>query len=130
MTTSAEEQGDIDSHHKRFWDAAAQGKLLIKRCTACGEHFFYPRPFCPFCSSEETEWVTSSGRGTLYSFSRMRRRGEVFMAPAFVTLEEGPTILTALVDGGEGAEIGQAVEVVFSSTPTHESTHFFRPASR
>ena len=31
-----------------FWDAAAEGRLLIKRCGACGEPHYYPRALCPF----------------------------------------------------------------------------------
>ena len=37
---------------KPFWDAAAQGKFLIKRCTACGEPHYFPRSVCPFCYSD------------------------------------------------------------------------------
>ena len=25
---------------KPFWDAAAEGRLLVKRCRDCGEHLF------------------------------------------------------------------------------------------
>ena len=28
-----------------FWDAAAEGRFLIKRCTACGKAHWYPRAF-------------------------------------------------------------------------------------
>ena len=31
-----------------FWEAAKQGKFLIKRCTACGEPHYFPRSICPF----------------------------------------------------------------------------------
>ena len=27
----------------QFWEAAKQGKFLIKRCTACGEPHYFPR---------------------------------------------------------------------------------------
>jgi hypothetical protein len=37
-----------------FWDAAAEGKLLIKKCNSCGEVHFYPRANCPFCFSGDT----------------------------------------------------------------------------
>ena len=40
-----------------FWDAAKQGRLLLRRCMACGEVHFYPRTICPFCFSDDTEWL-------------------------------------------------------------------------
>jgi len=96
-----------------FWDAAAQGKFLIGRCTACGKAHWYPRTTCPFCWSE-TEWVEASGRGTIYSYSVMRRAPEPYVV-AYVTLAEGPTMLTNLVDCDfDGLAIGQAVRLKFS----------------
>ena len=96
-----------------FWDAAAQGKFLIGRCTACGKAHWYPRTTCPFCWSE-TEWVEASGRGKIYSYSVMRRAPEPYVV-AYVTLAEGPTMLTNLVDCDFNAlAIGQAVRLKFS----------------
>ena len=46
---------------KRFWEAAAQGKLLLKKCRACGEAHYYPRALCPFCGSDRTDWQPASG---------------------------------------------------------------------
>ena len=34
---------------KPFWEAAKEGRFLIKRCTACGEAHWYPRIMCPYC---------------------------------------------------------------------------------
>jgi uncharacterized OB-fold protein len=50
---------------KPFWDAAKDGKFLIKRCTACGEPHWYPRTLCPFCHSTETRWEESPGEGVI-----------------------------------------------------------------
>jgi uncharacterized OB-fold protein len=58
---------------------------LIKTCRACGDRHYYPRPFCPFCGSDATEWQTAAGTGTLYSYSVMRR-AEIPYAIAYVTL--------------------------------------------
>ena len=58
-----------DIETQPFWDAARDGRLLIKRCAACGRAHFYPRPFCPFCWSERVEWEEASGRATLYTWS-------------------------------------------------------------
>ncbi len=99
-----------------FWDAATQGRLAIKRCTACGQAHHYPRAMCPFCGSDRTEWQTASGRGTVYSFSVMRRVPQPY-AIAYVTLEEGVTMMTNIVDADfDKIRVGQAVRVVFKPT--------------
>ena len=99
-----------------YWDACAAGKLLVKRCRACGEHHYYPRALCPFCFSDRTEWTEASGRGTIYSYSVMRRV-PVPYALAYVTLEEGPTMMTNIVDCDlDALRVGQAVKVVFKPT--------------
>ena len=97
-----------------FWDAAAQGRFLIRRCTACGKAHWYPRKTCPFCWGEKTAWVEASGRGTIYSYSVMRRAAEPYVV-AYVTLAEGPTMLTNLVDCDfDALAIGQEVRLKFS----------------
>jgi uncharacterized OB-fold protein len=108
-----------------YWQAAGEGRLLLKRCRACGEHHHYPRDVCPFCHSLDTEWVQAAGTGTVYSHSTMGDGNGVEDATytiAFVTLDEGPTVWTNLVPSeGEAANtplrgrwhIGQRVCVVF-----------------
>jgi uncharacterized protein len=111
-----------------FWDAAAQGKFLLRRCTACGRAHWYPRPICPFCFSAATEWVEASGRGTIYSYSVMRRAPEPYVI-AYVTLEEGPTMLTNLVDCDfDALAIGQAVKLKFSPSEGGPPVPTFTPA--
>ncbi|HVQ76479.1 MAG TPA: Zn-ribbon domain-containing OB-fold protein [Candidatus Binatia bacterium] len=99
-----------------FWDAAAEGELLIKTCAACGQAHHYPRALCPFCFSDRTEWRPASGRGTIYSYSVMRRV-PVPYAIAYVTLEEGISMMTNIVGCDlDAIRIGQAVRVVFAPT--------------
>ena len=99
-----------------FFDAAAQGRLMIKRCAACGQTHHYPRALCPFCASERTEWVPASGRGTIYSYSVMRRVPVPYVI-AYVTLEEGVTMMTNIVDCDlDGLHIGQSVTVTLKPT--------------
>jgi len=53
----------------RWWfEAAAAHRLLIQRCTACGELRHPPGPYCPRCRSAEWDTVEACGRGTVYSF--------------------------------------------------------------
>ncbi|HEV7914221.1 MAG TPA: Zn-ribbon domain-containing OB-fold protein, partial [Albitalea sp.] len=96
-----------------FWDAAVEGRLLVKRCTACGEHHHFPRSICPFCFSDKTEWRDASGRGTIYSYSVMRRVDVPYVI-AYVTLDEGVTVMTNIVGcDPDSVRIGQPVKVKF-----------------
>ena len=110
------------------WDAVAEGRLLIKECTSCGQPHYYPRSLCPFCGSDRTEWREASGKGTIYSFSVMRR-APVPYAIAYVTLEEGVTMMTNIVDCDlEAIRIGQEVRVVFRPSDGGPPLPMFAPA--
>jgi uncharacterized OB-fold protein len=118
----------ITAETRPYWEGAAAGQLLIKHCTACGEFHHYPRSICPFCGSDRTEWRQASGRGTVYSFSVMRRAAEPY-AIAYVTLEEGVTLMTNIVDCDlDQIRIGQAVRVVFKPSDGGPPVPMFAPA--
>jgi uncharacterized OB-fold protein len=91
-----------------FWEAASRKQLVVQRCEACGEHQFYPRPFCLSCYSEDVVWVEVSGRATVYSQTTVEMATPSYVV-ALVDLEEGPRLVTALE--GTRAEIGDAVEL-------------------
>ena len=113
---------------KPFWDAAAQGKLMIKRCTACGEPHYFPRSICPFCFSDRTVWEESSGEATIYSYSHMRKSASGPYVIAYVTLKEGPSLQTNIVDcEPDKLKIGQKVKVVWKPTEG-APLPFFTPA--
>jgi uncharacterized protein len=110
-----------------YWEAAARGKLLLKRCAACGEYHFYPRALCPFCFSDRTEWIEAAGTGTIYSFSVMRR-APVPYAIAYVTLAEGPAMMTNIVGCDlDAIRIGQQVAVVFEPSEGGQPVPMFKP---
>jgi uncharacterized OB-fold protein len=118
----------VSPETKPFWDAAAAGTLLLKRCEACAEPHYYPRAICPFCGSDRTTWIEASGRGTIYSYS-VFRRAPVPYAIAYVTLEEGPTMMTNIVDGDlDAIRIGQRVRVRFTPTDGGPPVPMFAPA--
>ncbi|MEZ5728137.1 MAG: Zn-ribbon domain-containing OB-fold protein [Burkholderiaceae bacterium] len=111
-----------------FWAGAAEGRLMIRRCPSCGKAHWYPRPHCPLCGHGETDWEAASGRGTIYSVS-VTRRVPVPYAVAYVTLEEGPTMLTNIVDCDlDGLKIGDAVSVTFKPAEDGQMVPMFRPA--
>jgi uncharacterized OB-fold protein len=111
-----------------FWTAAAEGKLLIKKCRSCGEVHYYPRSICPFCFSDETEWQQAGGKGTIYSFSVMRRVAVPY-AIAYVTLDEGVTMMTNIVNCDfDKLRIGQSVKLVFKPSEGGPPVPMFTPA--
>ena len=117
----------ITAESKAFFDAARQNRFMIPVCTACGKPHWYPRAICPFCASDEVEWRKASGRGTIYTFSVMRRAKDPYVI-AHVTLAEGPTMLTNIVDCDfDQVRIGQPVAVVFKETENGLPTPMFRP---
>ncbi len=122
----------INVETKSFWDATTEGKLMLPRCNACGTVIWYPRAFCPECSSFDLTWFEATGLGTIYSYT-VNRRGQgdyrdLAYVLAYVELEEGPRVLTNIVDCDvESVVVGQAVKVVFHPTSNGAALPRFRP---
>jgi uncharacterized protein len=122
----------VNPETKTFWDATAEGKLLLPKCDKCQTIIWYPRQFCPECSSFDVSWIEASGKGTIYSYT-INRRGQgdyrdLAYVLAYVELAEGPRVLTNIVDcEPEQVKVGQAVEVVFHDTGKGTALPRFRP---
>ena len=116
-----------------FWDACAEGRLSIPRCDDCGELIWYPRRFCPFCSSRSVTYVDVSGRGTVYTFTIMRRgvgpfRDKAPYVLAYVRLDEGPVVMTNIVGVDPGSvRIDQPVQVVWEPAGEADQIPRFTP---
>jgi uncharacterized protein len=52
-----------------YWDAAAQGKLVLQSCSACGKVRHYPRLLCDGCYSDAVTWLPSKACGTIHSWT-------------------------------------------------------------
>jgi uncharacterized OB-fold protein len=104
-----------------FWDGTAAGELRVQRCRACSRHYFYPRPICPHCGAADVEWVTVTGRATLYSYVINHRPAPGFAgdgpyAIAVVELEEGVRMMTNIVNTEitpENLRLDMPLRVVF-----------------
>ncbi|GAA3392421.1 Zn-ribbon domain-containing OB-fold protein [Streptomyces roseoviridis] len=111
---------DIDAFTRPYWDAAAEGRLLLRHCAACDRAHHYPREFCPHCWSDAVTWRRASGRAVLYTWSVVHRNDlppfgdRVPYVAAVVDLAEGPRMMTEIVDCPErDLRIGMDVEVAF-----------------
>ena len=106
----------VNLETKPFFDAAGEGRFLIKRCLACGEAHWYPRTICPNCHSDRTVWEESKGEGVVYTYSIMRRASAPY-AIGYVTLDEGPGVLTNFVGmAPEDLKVGMRVKVRLQPT--------------
>ena len=109
---------DLDT--QAFWDGCAEGRFLVPRCRACGATRWPPGPMCPECQSTETDWLDSSGRGTVYSWIVATHPvdpvlvDQVPYVVALVDLEEGVRVV-GNVEGCDPGEVtaGMAVELFF-----------------
>jgi uncharacterized OB-fold protein len=103
------------------------GYLMGSRCKACGFRTFPPRADCPECMAGAFEFVEYSGRGRVWTFTRIDAAPTGFEADVpftcvVVDLEEGGRLLAWSGETlpQEEVEIGMDVQVVpriFEDTP-------------
>jgi len=129
MTTAAEriiEPPLLNPENERYFEAAKEGVLLIGKCNECGDTHFYPRMLCPQCNSDRVEWVPAKGTGVVYTYSTMRRGVPVPYTIAYVTLDEGVSMMTNIVDCDTDAlKIGDKVRLEFTMAEDGTSLPMF-----
>ena len=120
---------------QHFWDGCKAGELRLQRCTDCTHTYFPPRPFCPACSSRKVATYRASGKATLYSYIINHRPrpdfGDQPHSIAVVTLEEGPRMMTNIVEcpqTPEALQLDMPLEVTFEKASEEISLPKFRPA--
>ncbi|MGI5250891.1 Zn-ribbon domain-containing OB-fold protein [Actinacidiphila glaucinigra] len=130
-----------DAFTRTYWRAAAEGRLLIRRCLAagCGAAHHYPRESCPRCWSEEAVWAQAAGHATHYTWSVVHANdlrpfaGRVPYVAAVVDLPEGPRMMTEVVGCAHDAlHVGMDLRVCFrpAADGTGIAIPVFRPARR
>jgi len=125
---------DNDSEYKGYFEAAAEHRLVVKKCSSCDLLRGEPGPGCPWCTSLDWEWQQVTGKGTIYSYQIVAHtvvpsfRDWVPFAIVLVELDEqrghpdpgdGLRITANLVDQDmqpekeENVAIGSRVQMVF-----------------
>jgi uncharacterized OB-fold protein len=112
----------VDEENRSFWEACARHELVLQKCAQCGRIRFYPRALCPACLSGDVRYLRASGRGRVYTFTVTHQnqapgfRDGLPYVMAYVELEEGPRILTNIVETPpHEVKIGMPVEVLFEN---------------
>jgi len=121
---------------KAFWEGCRQQQLLLQKCDQCGTHQFYPRIICSSCSARSLEWVESSGRGTVVSWTIVRHpvseayADDIPYVIALIKLQEGPTMMSQIIDcEPESVHCGMQVSVWFQDWTDDISMPMFRVRS-
>jgi len=103
-----------------FWDAAADGRLVLKTCLDCGHVDHPPYLYCTQCGSHQSEWRPASGKAKLVAFA-VNTYGvpAAFIESlpyvlAIIELPEGPRMISNIVGcAPDSLRNGMALEVVF-----------------
>ncbi|HEY5024100.1 MAG TPA: OB-fold domain-containing protein [Acidimicrobiales bacterium] len=121
-----------------WWEAAAEHRLVVQRCTACGQMRHPPGPVCPVCRSTASEWSATEGTGTVYTYTVVRQAFIPSLAdkiPYVVIAVEldgaqGLRMVSNLVDvEPEEVTVGMAVEVAWEDMGPELAVPRFRPAA-
>jgi hypothetical protein len=128
---------NADTWTMPFWEAAAEHRLVVPRCTTCGTFRLPPSPFCWRCRNQGIDWVERPGRGTVYSFTVVWHpllpdlADSVPYAPAVVSLPDtgGVRVVGAMVDVRPSElHIGLDVELVWRDVREGVTVPTWRPA--
>jgi len=110
---------EITPLHEPFWAALKEHRVVLQRCSACGQFRFVPCEICP-CGSAASSWEPIAGTGEVYTYTVVHRaptpayQADAPYVIAHVTMDEGPRMISTIVDCEPGAvQIGMPVEIVF-----------------
>jgi uncharacterized OB-fold protein len=117
----------INQIDRPFWQGAAEGKLLLQKCRACGKLQFFPRIVCTGCFSLELDWQAARGEGDIHSFTWVfvprnpAFKAEVPICYANVVLDEGVIVESRIVGKDvDKIQLGDRVRVTFQETADPE----------
>jgi uncharacterized OB-fold protein len=112
-----------------WFDALADGVLLIHRCRRCDHHSRPDAVGCPACQADDLEWVPAAGSGTVVCVI-LDRSGRDVIALGLVELDEGPWLHARLTDVTQveaGARV--ALTVLSPTDGDGESIPSFTPSN-
>ncbi|WP_106848920.1 Zn-ribbon domain-containing OB-fold protein [Blastococcus sp. Marseille-P5729] len=117
-----------DDASAEWFDAAADGRLLIRQCDQ--GHLGPPQATtCPLCGSTDMQWVEASGRGVIASYAVVHRRDAEPLPLAIVELDEGPWLRAQVQNANANQlRVGAAVEIRFARPDGGEPIPYAVPA--
>jgi uncharacterized protein len=127
---------DISNDTRPYWDGLKAGRLMLQRCADCGKVRHYPRPMCDGCYSMNADWVQSTGKGTVHSYTISHHpfhagfKEEMPYVLITVDLEEGVRLNAQARGIGEDAvRVGMPVRIGFEVATGEFSLPVVLPAA-
>ena len=116
-----------------WWEAVAEGRIPIQRCSGCQKLRHPPAPMCPHCGSMEWDSITASGRGTLHTYTVIHHPQfpgyEFPIIAALVDLEEGTRLMSSIAECKPGdLQVGMALQGFIHEDEDGFRLPVFRPA--
>lgn len=104
-----------------FFQAAAEGRLVVQRCNECSALRWPPLPGCPECRSRDTTWVEVTPKGTVWSYVVYHRafqaalKDQIPYTVAMVQLDDGPYVVGRVVPDEPPIAVGDRVIADFAT---------------
>lgn len=105
---------DLTEISRPYWDALRDGHLVFQRCD-CGHAWLPARCLCPSCLQPSARWERAKGTGRLVSWVVYHTayhpafESRLPYNVALVQLDEGPRLLTNIVDANDRLRADAAV---------------------
>jgi uncharacterized protein len=111
----------MDAWSEPFWQAGAEGRMVMPRCCACGTFRWPAGPFCPECHTQPVDWV-APGEARIFSFTILPVPGETREAPpqfrvpvlAEFAAAPGVRLVSVLVDAPlDAIQLGAPLDIAW-----------------
>lgn len=118
-----------------FGEALSRGELLVQQCQSCAARIMYPKYRCPVCFGNDLGWLTTSGTGTLLTFTVLRAappsafKVDVPYGIGIVRLDDGPQLMGRLHPGPDGTWDHYRCEAPVVFAPAEAAEIAQRPAA-
>jgi uncharacterized OB-fold protein len=126
----------LNADTRPFWEGCRKHELRFQRCNDCGCVRWPPSYLCPDCHSNDMNWMISKGNGRVYTFAVYHAAfhpefaADLPYTVAIVALDEGPRLLTNIVDCHPGElRCDMPVEVTWEDLDETITLPKFRPSS-
>ncbi|OGA40398.1 MAG: hypothetical protein A3G24_12725 [Betaproteobacteria bacterium RIFCSPLOWO2_12_FULL_62_13] len=132
MSSSGRPLPKIEPTNERFWASVRNHRMELPQCTECRRFHWPARDRCPHCLAIRLDWVSVAGTGFIYSyvvFHQLYHTAFEDMLPynvAIIELDEGPRLISSLVEPKEAIGIGKRVRIQYEDLDAHVGLHHFR----